>query len=261
MATSIRDLLTAANDALDVAAVSADRSRVGVEALTTISAAAPILAWLRRDGVAADLYGVREHALGGLAVATRAVATASRGLPDGRAAVLLGAAGDVIGTLHHDVGRDDRWALALAIGDSVRRASTLYRTAGPSASNRHVDWSRRAAVLLARLGADHPPEPSHLIVQDRSVADPITDGAKSTLAVAAQSVDNIVRLLDRRTEPVALYQLKATTVLAETTAHYLAAIAVRSPPEPKRRVGPRSTQLDARSTGPRCVSGRAARPP
>ncbi|HEY3713185.1 MAG TPA: hypothetical protein VGL39_01560 [Jatrophihabitantaceae bacterium] len=234
MSTSIRDLLTAATDELDAARTRQARQRAGVsagvEALTTISAAAQILSWLRRDGVQADPYGIREHAVTALATATRHVATASRGLPDSRAALLLGAAGDVIGTLQHDLGREDRWALALAVADTVRRASTLYKSAGPSAPNRHVDWSRRAAVILAHLGAEHPPEPRHLTVQDRPVPDPVVGRATTALATAAQAVDNVTRLVQRSSGPLPLYQLKAITALAETAVRYLTAVAATAAP-------------------------------
>jgi hypothetical protein len=233
VSTSIRDLLTAATHELDAARAAEGSTAsditvavsIGVQALTAISAAAPILAMLSSDAVHAEPYGIYGHAVTALATATRNVATASRGLPDTRAAQLLGAAGDVIGTLRHDLGRDERWALALAVADTVRRASTLYNTAGPSAPNRHVDWSRRAAVLLAHLGAERPPDPHRLSIHDRPIPDPIVGRPATTLAAAAQAVDNMSHLLHRPTGASALYQLRATAAVAETAARYLAALA------------------------------------
>jgi hypothetical protein len=230
VSTSIRDLLAAANDELDVTR-AARRSMPGpVEALTAIAAAAPVLVRLRTDGVQAGLAGVRSHAVSALATATGTVATASRGLPDGRAAMLIGGVGDVVGTRRFELGSDDRWALALAVADTVRRASTLYRFAGPSVPNRHVEWSRRSAVVLARLGADHPPQVRDLIAQDRPVPDPTVGRAPTALAAAAQAVVNVAYLLRRSPGPMALYQLKATTMLAETTSRYLTAVAAVAGP-------------------------------
>ncbi len=225
MSTSIRDLLTAANDELDTARTRGSAIRAGTEALTTISAAAPILARLQRDRHRPDLDGIREHAIGGLAIATRHVATSSNGLPDGRAAQLLATAGDIVGTLQTQLGRKDRWALALAIADTVRRATTLYDSAGPSAPNNHVDWARGAAVVLARLGAEQPPEPRQTSVEDRPVPDPLIGRASTALAAAAQAFGNVTDLLGRNGEPMVLYQIKATTLLTETAARYLTAVA------------------------------------
>jgi hypothetical protein len=233
MSTSVRDLLDAAHDQLEILRTSAPAPAATHDALLTIAAAAPIVAGLRSDGVDNDLDGVRQHATTSLAAACTAVARGCDGLTGGRAAELLGAAGDAISRLRRDAGNADRWALALALGDTVRHASSVYRERGPDSPNNHVQWARGAAVTLARTGARHPPSPRHLAIQDRPIPSSAPSGA-SGLSVAANAIENLtdtLRLSARpNTRDLTITELRAAGTVALVSARYVAAIAQISDP-------------------------------
>ena len=228
MSTSVRDLLDAVYDQLEVLRTSEPAPAATQDALLTIAAVGPIVAGLRSDGVDNDPDGIRQHAVTSLAAACTAVARGCDGLTGGRAAELIGASGDAISRLRRDTGNADRWALALAFGDTVRHASSVYRERGPDSPNNHVQWARGAAVTLARTGARLPPSSRHLVIQERPIPSPTPSGA-SGLSVVAQAIENITDTVRRSTRSdnrdLTITELRAVGTVALVSARYVAAIA------------------------------------
>jgi hypothetical protein len=226
MSTSIRDLLMTADAELSHAA-SGRGSDTARDARAAIQTAGRILNQLRIDGLDEEVGGPRENLTAQLARDCCAVQDLGHSGTN-RAAPLLGAAGDAIAALRNEATRSERWALTISIATTTRRATEAYIRYGPYLPDPEIATVRQGAIAVARLGAEQPPNPSALIVQDRPIPSvehphPLTPMASALQAAHLLSAETH-RSATGLQPPLALYEMKAVAMTAEAAARYAEAL-------------------------------------
>jgi hypothetical protein len=229
MATSIRDLLDAADAELRSAAGGGHNVEMASSAVRAIGVAARILAQLSRDGFAREPGNYREMATAELATACGHLADHAAGSAPGRPAELLAAASDAIGLLHNQTANEDRWALAITITNTVRRCTTTYERTGPELASEALKRVRNLSILVTQLGTEMPPDPRRLAIQDSPVPCVEAIAPRSPLAAAAENAQILTAALQRAsrdTEPALfMCEIRAVAMAAESAARYGVAVA------------------------------------
>jgi hypothetical protein len=225
MSTSIRDLFLAADTELSRASTGRGGG-AALDARAVIQTAGGILDQLRIDGLDHEVGGPREILAAQLARDCNAVQ--AFGHSSSRAALLLGAAGDAVAALRHETTCGERWALTISIATATRRATTAYIRCGPYLPDPEIAAVRQAAIAVARLGAEQPPDPSALMVQDRPIPSVEHPRALTPMASALQAA-HLLSSATRRSAtglqpPLAIYEMKAVVMTAEAAARYAEAL-------------------------------------
>jgi hypothetical protein len=167
MATTIRDLLHAADAELIESRARAASPSQARDAAGVIAAAARITAHLAVDGLDRYRDGPRKQAAADLVAACERVG--DHGGRTGRATALIGGAGDAIASLRRDSTTADRWALCVSVAPLTRTAATVYAATGPTRTPPTLRTVLHQATAIARLAVLDPPEARDLAIQDHPI--------------------------------------------------------------------------------------------
>lgn len=107
----------------------------------------------------------------GVAQLSRACESAAADWPpwEGRLPDLVGVACDLVGRDGHDVGPDDRWAVAVELAATARRCVEVALRNRPYAHVPKLRWVHGTAVAVEREAARRPPPPGSGTLLDRPV--------------------------------------------------------------------------------------------
>jgi hypothetical protein len=225
MATSIRDLLqTLENEA----PYSAGTPRQAHDAAGSLHELGRALRRLTYDGLELSVNGSREEIVRDLAESCAQNARGVERDQAGRLTALAGAVADSIGRVREQMGRDERWAIALELATAVRVVST-YAAEGAGRRTADLTWTHLIARSLAAQAVQDPPRPPSLAILDRPVPRPLLPPHMPASHAALESLVMITDMLRRATAGLArrptLLEAFAVSRAAQSTARYAAIAA------------------------------------
>jgi hypothetical protein len=227
MATSIRDLLHALEQE---APYLAGTPRQAHDAAGSLDELGRALRRLTYDGLELSVNGSREEIVRDLA---ESCAHNARGVErdrSGRPTALAGAVADTIGRVSEQMGRDERWAIALEVATAVRVVST-YAAEGDGRRTADLAWTHLTARSLAAQAVQDPPRPTSLAILDRPIPRPMLPPDMPASRAAMESLVVITDQLRRATAGLArrptLLEVFAVCRAAESTTRYGAIAAAR----------------------------------
>ena len=222
MATSIRDLAQLLTAEARLAATSPAATDDAVAALAHLGRA---LARLADDGLDPTIRGVRERMAHDLAAACRASArTADTG--GGRTTLLAGALADTVAQQRPQLDREQRWALATTVADTVR-VITIAVSEPATRPAADIAWTHLCARTVCLHALSDPPRPAAHRALDRAVPATTAPDTMTPGQLAAESLTAIAHRLQRvdagQVRPPTLLEVFAITRAAESTARYATA--------------------------------------
>jgi len=237
MATSIRDLVSALEREAPFAAGTDRQARDAAGALSELGRA---LRRLTQDGLELDVNGRRENIARDLAESCTQNAATVQLDRAGRLTGLAGGVADVAGVLSEQIGRDQRWAIAVEVA-SAARVLTTYAAEGDGRRTADLAWTHLTARALIVQALQDTPSVQSRAVLDRAVPRtmlpldlPASRVALESLAVISDRLRRSTAGLSRRPT---LLEVFAVTRVAESTTRYAtttAAALVGHPPPDAR---------------------------
>jgi hypothetical protein len=149
-----------------------------------------------------------------------------------RCAQLVGALGDVIGSLYDELTQSDRWATVIALSSVARRSARLIAASGPYQHVAELNTVIESAARLRRVAELSPPDPSRCIGLTRPIPVPGLPSGLAPAQVVYERMAEILDLVNRRRDrgPVPLRQLAAVCRAAEAVAGAVQPLSSRMKP-------------------------------
>lgn len=235
MPTSIRDLLHAIERE---APYTAGTPRQAADSAWSIGELGRALDRLTRDGLELRVGGTRDEIVGELAASCRQVAASIARAEDGRLTDLARAVADVAAMLRDDLGRDQRWAIAIEVAATIQVVST-YAAEGDRRRSADLAWTHLTARSLTNLGREDQPSAGTQAILDRPLPRTLLPVDTPASRAAAESLvvisDRLRRASGELTRRPTLLEIFAVTRAAESTVRYAvaagAAVAGRPLPD------------------------------
>lgn len=220
MATSIRHLIHALESEAIYAAGTEGQSRDAAGALAELGRALRGLAY---DGLEPEVNGRREDIARDLAESCAQNAATPHLDRNGRLTGLAGGLADAVGTFREEIGREQRWAIAVEVA-SAARVLTTYAAEGDRRRTADLAWTHLTARALIVQALQDSPSVQSRAVLDRAVPRamvppdmPASQAALESLTVISNRLRRSAAELSRRPS---LLEVFAVTRAAESTTRY-----------------------------------------
>lgn len=235
MATSIRDLVQALESEALFGAGTDRQSRDAAGALAELGRA---LRQLTRDGLELGVRGRRGNITHDLAEACAQNAATIEFDRSGRLTGLAGGLADIVGVLGDEIGREQRWAIAVEIA-SAARVLTTYAAEDDRRRTAALAWTHLTARALIVQALQDTPSVQHRAVLDRAVPPsmlpPDVPAARAALESMTVISDRLRRSAAELGRRPTLLEVFAVTRAAESTTRYAttaaAVLAGKQPPD------------------------------
>lgn len=235
MATSIRDLVHALESEAPFEAGTDRQSRDAAGALAELGRA---LRRLASDGLELDVRGRRDNITHDLAESCEQNAATIELDRSGRLTGLAGGLADAAGVLSGQIGRDQRWAIAVEVA-SAARVVTTYAAEGDGRRTADLAWTHLTARALIVAALQDTPSVQGRAVLDRAVPStmlpPDVPAARAALESMTVISDRLRRSAAELGRRPTLLEVFAVTRAAESTTRYAttaaAVLAGQQPPD------------------------------